>query len=285
MKVEALKSIFNIDELNFQKLLKVIEATDKRIFEGFVPPSNKYMSSSLFSYFPFLFKELIDINDDSMLDLIRFSHSYAHTIFILDDVYDNPKSDKKKLLCLMLLNFYSAIFLKEFFYNINYSMEEKTLNQIEKIQKNYFTNLQFEEKLEYQETSIKEELMDQLCINKYEGAKVIFELIKPYFKKEKHYNSILKSFDFYAVGRQVLDDLVDFDEDIQHNKFNYYCQKYYEKTQTLDGISKENIIVDELIKKSTTSYRNAMDELDGIECGWTRFVAVNYNKIICNIKT
>jgi len=122
------------------------------------------------------------------------------------------------------------------------------------------------------------ELFDY-CKDKYVIAKLIVYLSYECSRgcDENILNTLYYSHDCYALGRQLLDEIEDYRDDYEIDKFNIYAYRLIKKYGKLEN---ENLIKTELICIAKTEFNKAIAAIENLpDCGWKRFLKMSAEKL------
>ncbi|WP_340063785.1 hypothetical protein [Ascidiimonas aurantiaca] len=188
--------------------------------EGFIEANPKY-----YLYYPYLFSDFFDIKDEAVL--IKLSVAgflyYKATIFF-DEIFDKSyqKGAFQKFVVGNIcqeetVKILSSIFPLDskfwFLWNMRKSEFAKAF-QMGNVAPTISSMAEYEK------------LADYKCA----FGKIALDALFSYsgFKNEKIYTALLESHKSFYVAFQILDDIADFEEDLEENQFNIACFKLEE---------------------------------------------------------
>lgn len=277
LKTEMLRYILGIDKKEFDQLKSMIVASDSAIGKGLITEGKVLFDISVYSFYPLLFREVFEINDPMALKCaILFSRYYSGWLFILDKNYDasHTRAEKNDLLVMSRVLSSAEWFLHQllpleckdgwmemFSYRVT--------NDIEMVkEKNHYSY----------EKSFSDEELFSYCKNKYVLSKAVLFLCAFLSNKtdSNAYHAIALSHDYFAVGRQIMDEIMDLAEDYAAGKFNIYAYKLMQ--QCGDVVDKDEVR-NALLSEANKYFLMAYDVLDDLpDFGWKRFVHLNLKK-------
>jgi|GEM_PF-2241930 len=277
MKKKYMAELFNVDIEVINQYEEMISSyTNNKFFINSLSHlksknKNGTMPPQFYSYYPLLFLsegQREKINDNSIIFLI--SHFISYEMFILDDLLDSIiVDDKYKIILAHCIQEEVTLLLKDFNQNIR--------NYYYTLLREYFESM-ISEKYYYgynKKYSMHE--IEQYCINKIAIAKIV-----PYIAYENKINckydiqAMLSSHDFFAIGRQFLDDLVDMDQDIENKEFNIYNYMYCDKLNRIYNetvnIEQDQCLIRQMIIMSNKFFNKAYYLIKESNCKWKNYV-------------
>ncbi len=283
LKVEQVLDILNITNQEYIEFTNIINSVNSKFSIknlGFLKNDAPLISNSIYSYYPLMFKNIMNMGKDNLPFLIEFSHLHFISLFLLDKIYDEQKfSNSLDLLVLLDL----------------YHENQNNLNMIttyypdikEEIQKYLSVTKEgfFKEKYIYSyENSLNISEIETYCYNKYSYAKIallIYEKFCNTFLDKEIIDVLKESHDYFAVGRQILDDLDDYMDDYSHNSYNIYTNYYYKKNNLSKNLTESKPLQEELTTLSIEYLKKSLNMVkDYTESGWYRYISFYLNQAL-----
>lgn len=221
MKKIQLIRLLDIDEESYLTYVKELNFLNKEFKSKYFPfiEEKNILPISFYSYYPVVFRDFFDFNQEQLLNLLKTSHFHFVSLFVLDKLYDSS-TNEKKLDFLVMLEMHS--YSKN---NISKYIKENKC----KVDNLYIENMKslYDEKYNYNinnKLNMKE--IENYCFEKYSYAKIIILLFSEIKKiDESILMLLLNTHDKFAVGRQIIDDLTDYQIDYEENTFNIYLNQ------------------------------------------------------------
>lgn len=275
MKVDTLKYILDVDDNTFKQINDEIINSDTRIGKIYFEGKGLLFDLGIYSYYPLLFQPFFDCGKD-LKNIILFSRYYTGWLFILDKLYDDANEYMTKELLVMstilseaehILGNIAALRNQEIYEQICMFRSVNDITMLK--EKNYFS---------YKKEFDDKELFDY-CKDKYVIAKMVVYIC--YVCSGSCDTEILEklyySHDCYAIGRQILDEIDDYEEDYVINKFNIYA---YKLLKMYNDVREEDIIKISLMQKAEYYFSEAIAVVESLpNCGWKRFLEINEKKL------
>ena len=107
MKEHVLKEIIKISDQEFLRIMELIRKTDEQIGKYLIGKNKLLFNVSLYSFYPLLFKELVDFTDKQN-DIILHSRYYSGWLFILDSIFDENETTYRNTNLIILSTVLSA---------------------------------------------------------------------------------------------------------------------------------------------------------------------------------
>ncbi|WP_404456735.1 hypothetical protein [Oceanobacillus kapialis] len=286
MEKEKVQSYLRLSTPTFKKYTDILMSENERFassrFGHFYKDGEHFLGLSMYSYYPLFFREVIQLEETYLEKLLKFSHFHFLSLFLLDQIYDSNK----------IRNSYEMIVLVRLYQEAAYSMKdligkhEDIMNLIEVNQiHNDVSMLNEKYVLNYNQT-YKESIIKEYCMNKYIYAKSALQVYSlfDHTVKEDTLDKLNLSHDFFAIGRQYLDDLLDYEEDFNEGGFNIYSYHFYQKHPTESLLEEDDEVVAYMISEAEKYLKNAVVTLDDLPVtGWKRYLE-SYAKRISSYK-
>lgn len=275
MKINDVQQILDITNSEWNIYYELITTSLKTSTLSHMPFFNQIdniQSISLYSLYPLLFRKEFQLSDQNLKALIPFSHNHFTSLFILDKIYDSQKVEEPIDL-LILLEQYSKnmMFLSN---EINPDVTEnicKTLTGLYKEKYCYRYNqiLPLEEERQY-------------AYDKYSFAKIalkVFQSSSNFPKEQAILEELYASHDYFAYGRQILDDLEDFQQDYKNKQFNIYVNRFLMKYSDETLPTYDQALFRELLLESKQAFENSLNSLSLEFTYWKNYI--NFYLTIC----
>lgn len=222
--------------------------------------------------YPLLFRKEFQLSDQNLKALIPFSHNHFTSLFILDKIYDSQKVEEPIDL-LILLEQYSK--------NMMFLSNEIHPDVTENICKT-LTGL-YKEKYCYRYNQILPlEEERQYAYDKYSFAKIalkVFQSSSNFPKEQAILEELYASHDYFAYGRQILDDLEDFQQDYKNKQFNIYVNRFLMKYSDETLPTYDQALFRELLLESKQAFENSLNSLSLEFTYWKNYI--NFYLTIC----
>lgn len=272
MKQSTLKKILGISDKEFIRILDLFKESDEKVGGHLMDAPGILFDISLYSFYPILFCPIFHIDADYD-DIILYSRYYSGWVFILDKIYDETSDYLNKNDFLVLSASLSAAD-----YYLHRIMRNRSLQEYQNLdlfRRANDTNLRremifFKYGIRY---GVKE--IEQYCIDKYALAKAVVHICFVCANKrdKKSYNKIILSHDYFAIARQFLDEIEDYEQDYNIGKFNIYAN---ELIVTYGELIQEVQIKKKMLSRAYECLQKAIRCVDDIpESGWKRFLIIN----------
>ncbi|MHC5279467.1 hypothetical protein ACYRFT_04230 [Listeria kieliensis] len=268
-----LQIILDADLKKYNRLISVINHCNTEFTKKYFPflgSEEPLTSISLYSFYPLLFDTILEIPKNTIDLLTKISHFHFFTLFLLDKIYDKQQiQDAFSLLALMDMHYESKSQINQFVQD----NEKRTLI------KHFYQETKhglYKEKYNYDKhTQMSLSEIESYCFSKYSYAKIAILLYAEVSKKDNRdtLQKLLVSHDYFAVGRQILDDLDDFDEDYQNNSFNIYRSFFmaHYGAERRQVASKE--LKYDLLELAKEYFKKALVETQKYSnTGWNRYI-------------
>ena len=275
MKINDVQQILDITNSEWNIYYELITTSLKTSTLSHMPFFNQIdniQSISLYSLYPLLFRKEFQLSDQNLKALIPFSHNHFTSLFILDKIYDSQKVEEPIDL-LILLEQYSK--------NMMFLSNEIHPDVTENICKT-LTGL-YKEKYCYrynQILSLEEER--QYAYDKYSFAKIalkVFQSSSNFPKEQAILEELYASHDYFAYGRQILDDLEDFQQDYKNKQFNIYVNRFLMKYSDETLPTYDQALFRELLLESKQAFENSLNSLSLEFTYWKNYI--NFYLTIC----
>lgn len=275
MKTETIKYILNVDEKTYQYINDKLIKMDSKIGKVYLENEGLIFNLGLYSYYPLLFMPYFKYNNQ-IKNLCSFSRYYTGWLFILDKIYDDINEYKpEEMLVMSTVLSEAEHILGEI---IPYG-EKEIYEQVRKFRNiNDKTMLKERKYFSYEKEFSDIELFDY-CKDKYVIAKLIVYLcyINSEVQNKQALDILYYSHDCYALARQILDEIEDYQEDYNINKFNIYAYKIIKKYGKLQ---EETYIKSYLIEIAKENFKAALNAVEHLPVyGWKRFLEKNIGKL------
>lgn len=257
MKINDVKNIINISTEEWDYYSQLIENNLMNTIVPYISLSkNKFQTISIYSLYPLMFRKEFLLTDKNLDDLIVFSHHHFTSLFILDKLYDSQNIESPIDL-LVLLEQYA--YSRKFMLELKNSRDRiyisdginKTLNGLykEKYIYKYNKTLPLNEEATY--------VHDKYCFAKI--ALIVYNnrTINPI--DATVINNLCISHDYFAYGRQILDDLEDFNEDYKNKQFNIYTNRYFTKYKNKDLLEFDSTIFQDLLSEANEYFEKSLN--------------------------
>lgn len=276
MRVRDLEKIIGIDRVDLDEYQENILSYTQKLLGNYIDIKDKkhFTSISIYSLYPLLFMDVFQFSSEKKQLMIHFSHNHFTSLFILDHLYDEDKIENPiELLILLVL----------------YSESRKMLNEIESQHKDIsfpemkqtFQGL-YEEKYVYSHPKIlSDEDEKKYCYDKYSFAKLALRVYKnnsQVFVSNDVMNTLFISHDYFAYGRQILDDLEDYIDDDNNCQFNIYNNHFWAHYGIEVPIRADRTIFLNLLELSKGYFEAAKKILPSSSSAWYRYIDF-YEKI------
>ena len=275
MKINDVQQILNITNSEWNIYYELITTSLKTSTLSHMPFFNQIdniQSISLYSLYPLLFRKEFQLSDQNLKTLIPFSHNHFTSLFILDKIYDSQKVEEPIDL-LILLEQYSK--------NMMFLSNEIHPDITENICKT-LTGL-YKEKYCYQYNQILPlEEERQYAYDKYSFAKIalkVFQSSSNFPKEQAILEELYASHDYFAYGRQILDDLEDFQQDYKNKQFNIYVNRFLMKYSDEALPTYDQALFRELLLESKQAFENSLNSLSLEFTYWKNYI--NFYLTIC----
>ncbi len=275
MKINDVQQILDITNSEWNIYYELITTSLKTSTLSHMPFFNQIdniQSISLYSLYPLLFRKEFQLSDQNLKALIPFSHNHFTSLFILDKIYDSQKVEEPIDL-LILLEQYSK--------NMMFLSNEIHPDVTENICKT-LTGL-YKEKYCYrynQILSLEEER--QYAYDKYSFAKIalkVFQSSSNFPKEQAILEELYASHDYFAYGRQILDDLEDFQQDYKNKQFNIYVNRFLMRYSDETLPTYDQALFRELLLESKQAFENSLNSLSLEFTYWKNYI--NFYLTIC----
>ena len=275
MKINDVQQILNITNSEWNIYYELITTSLKTSTLSHMPFFNQIdniQSISLYSLYPLLFRKEFQLSDQNLKALIPFSHNHFTSLFILDKIYDSQKVEEPIDL-LILLEQYSK--------NMMFLSNEIHPDVTENICKT-LTGL-YKEKYCYRYNQILPlEEERQYAYDKYSFAKIalkVFQSSSNFPKEQAILEELYASHDYFAYGRQILDDLEDFQQDYKNKQFNIYVNRFLMKYSDETLPTYDQALFRELLLESKQAFENSLNSLSLEFTYWKNYI--NFYLTIC----
>lgn len=275
MKINDVQQILNITNSEWNIYYELITTSLKTSTLSHMPFFNQIdnvQSISLYSLYPLLFRKEFQLSDQNLKALIPFSHNHFTSLFILDKIYDSQKVEEPIDL-LILLEQYSK--------NMMFLSNEIHPDVTENICKT-LTGL-YKEKYCYRYNQILPlEEERQYAYDKYSFAKIalkVFQSSSNFPKEQAILEELYASHDYFAYGRQILDDLEDFQQDYKNKQFNIYVNRFLIKYSDETLPTYDQALFRELLLESKQAFENSLNSLSLEFTYWKNYI--NFYLTIC----
>lgn len=275
MKINDVQQILDITNSEWNIYYELITTSLKTSTLSHMPFFNQIdnvQSISLYSLYPLLFRKEFQLSDQNLKALIPFSHNHFTSLFILDKIYDSQKVEEPIDL-LILLEQYSK--------NMMFLSNEIHPDITENICKT-LTGL-YKEKYCYRYNQILPlEEGRQYAYDKYSFAKIalkVFQSSSNFPKEQAILEELYASHDYFAYGRQILDDLEDFQQDYKNKQFNIYVNRFLMKYSDETLPTYDQALFRELLLESKQAFENSLNSLSLEFTYWKNYI--NFYLTIC----
>ena len=275
MKINDVQQILDITNSEWNIYYELITTSLKTSTLSHMPFFNQIdniQSISLYSLYPLLFRKEFQLSDQNLKALIPFSHNHFTSLFILDKIYDSQKVEEPIDL-LILLEQYSK--------NMMFLSNEIHPDVTENICKT-LTGL-YKEKYCYRYNQILPlEEERQYAYDKYSFAKIalkVFQSSSNFPKEQAMLEELYASHDYFAYGRQILDDLEDFQQDYKNKQFNIYVNRFLMKYSDETLPTYDQALFRELLLESKQAFENSLNSLSLEFTYWKNYI--NFYLTIC----
>ena len=275
MKINDVQQILDITNSEWNIYYELITTSLKTSTLSHMPFFNQIdniQSISLYSLYPLLFRKEFQLSDQNLKALIPFSHNHFTSLFILDKIYDSQKVEEPIDL-LILLEQYSK--------NMMFLSNEIHPDVTENICKT-LTGL-YKEKYCYRYNQILPlEEERQYAYDKYSFAKIalkVFQSSSNFPKEQAILEELYASHDYFAYGRQILDDLEDFQKDYKNKQFNIYVNRFLMKYSDEALPTYDQALFRELLLESKKAFENSLNSLSLEFAYWRNYI--NFYLTIC----
>ena len=275
MKINDVQQILDITNSEWNIYYELITTSLKTSTLSHMPFFNQIdniQSISLYSLYPLLFRKEFQLSDQNLKALIPFSHNHFTSLFILDKIYDSQKVEEPIDL-LILLEQYSK--------NMMFLSNEIHPDVTENICKT-LTGL-YKEKYCYRYNQILPlEEERQYAYDKYSFAKIalkVFQSSSNFPKEQAILEELYASHDYFAYGRQILDDLEDFQQDYKNKQFNTYVNRFLMKYSDETLPTYDQALFRELLLESKQAFENSLNSLSLEFTYWKNYI--NFYLTIC----
>lgn len=272
MKEHVLKEIIKISDQEFLRIMELIRKTDEQIGKYLIGKNKLLFNVSLYSLYPLLFKELVDFTDKQN-DIILHSRYYSGWLFILDSIFDENETTYRNTNLIILSTVLSAS--DYFLYKLLSGFSKIEISVLETFRHKNDFSMYNEAKYFRNGSEYTDDEIESYCKDKYALAKSVVYLCFLCSKTPnwEFYDKILLSHDYFAYGRQLVDEIQDYEEDYKKQKFNVYANLLLSEYGELCS---ENMIRANLIKKAVNLYDQALLCIEDLpDCGWKRFIQFN----------
>ena len=275
MKINDVQQILDITNSEWNIYYELITTSLKTSTLSHMPFFNQIdniQSISLYSLYPLLFRKEFQLSDQNLKALIPLSHNHFTSLFILDKIYDSQKVEEPIDL-LILLEQYSK--------NMMFLSNEIHPDVTENICKT-LTGL-YKEKYCYRYNQILPlEEERQYAYDKYSFAKIalkVFQSSSNFPKEQAILEELYASHDYFAYGRQILDDLEDFQQDYKNKQFNIYVNRFLMKYSDETLPTYDQALFRELLLESKQAFENSLNSLSLEFTYWKNYI--NFYLTIC----
>lgn len=275
MKINDVQQILDITNSEWNIYYELITTSLKTSTLSHMPFFNQIdniQSISLYSLYPLLFRKEFQLSDQNLKALIPFSHNHFTSLFILDKIYDSQKVEEPIDL-LILLEQYSK--------NMMFLSNEIHPDVTENICKT-LTGL-YKEKYCYRYNQILPlEEERQYAYDKYSFAKIalkVFQSSSNFPKEQAILEELYASHDYFAYGRQILDDFEDFQQDYKNKQFNIYVNRFLMKYSDETLPTYDQALFRELLLESKQAFENSLNSLSLEFTYWKNYI--NFYLTIC----
>lgn len=271
MKVSDVKQIVDISDEEWSYFSRLIGQKVKETLIPHMPFLNQESSLqavSLYSLYPLMFRKEFKFKRDKLENLIIFSHNHFTSLFILDKIYDSQKIEEPIDLLVLLEQYAKSMSVLNSFENksdVNISGNiSKTLTGLYKEKYIYKYN---------EVLSLEEEA--QYAYDKYSFAKVALKVYQNSTGNQltdKILEDLFSSHDYFAYGRQILDDLEDFKKDYENRQFNIYINRYFIKYGKGNTPTFDETLFLELLIEAKKYFNCAVESLSYDFVYWTNYI-------------
>lgn len=275
MKINDVQQILDITNSEWNIYYELITTSLKTSTLSHMPFFNQIdniQSISIYSLYPLLFRKEFQLSDQNLKALIPFSHNHFTSLFILDKIYDSQKVEEPIDL-LILLEQYSK--------NMMFLSNEIHPDVTENICKT-LTGL-YKEKYCYRYNQILPlEEERQYAYDKYSFAKIalkVFQSSSNFPKEQAILEELYVSHDYFAYGRQILDDLEDFQKDYKNKQFNIYVNRFLIKYSDETLPTYDQALFRELLLEAKQAFENSLKSLSLEFTYWKNYI--NFYLTIC----
>lgn len=272
MKINDVQQILDITNSEWNIYYELITTSLKTSTLSHMPFFNQIDNIQSISLYPLLFRKEFQLSDQNLKALIPFSHNHFTSLFILDKIYDSQKVEEPIDL-LILLEQYSK--------NMMFLSNEIHPDVTENICKT-LTGL-YKEKYCYRYNQILPlEEERQYAYDKYSFAKIalkVFQSSSNFPKEQAILEELYASHDYFAYGRQILDDLEDFQQDYKNKQFNIYVNRFLIKYSDETLPTYDQALFRELLLESKQAFENSLNSLSLEFTYWKNYI--NFYLTIC----
>lgn len=275
MKINDVQQILDITNSEWNIYYELITTSLKTSTLSHMPFFNQIdniQSISLYSLYPLLFRKEFQLSDQNLKALIPFSHNHFTSLFILDKIYDSQKVEEP---------IYLLILLEQYSKNMMFLSNEIHPDVTENICKT-LTGL-YKEKYCYRYNQILPlEEERQYAYDKYSFAKIalkVFQSSSNFPKEQAILEELYASHDYFAYGRQILDDLEDFQQDYKNKQFNIYVNRFLMKYSDETLPTYDQALFRELLLESKQAFENSLNSLSLEFTYWKNYI--NFYLTIC----
>lgn len=279
MKVSDIQCILSISDsewMHFSTLINRNVKKDLATYMPFLKQNNTIQTISLYSLYPLLFRDIFQMKKNKLDRLILFSHHHFTSLFIIDKIYDSQIIENPMELLVLLEQYSRQV---TFLDSLKIRKEKNVLDSIN----NTFTGL-YKEKYVYKHNAIL--TLDEEKIyayDKYSFAKIALTVYRTFaddFISDKVFKDLCISHDYFAYGRQILDDIEDFHVDYENKQFNIYTNRYFLKYGVQPFPKFEISLFLELLLESKKYFTEALNILSKKSTYWSRYI--DFYLKICN---
>lgn len=264
MKKQEMCRIFDMSDIEFNEYYLFLEEQIKVFSLKHFPFLNNELpltSISFYSLYPLLFRKEFNLESNVLKELIVYSHFHFISLFILDKIYDTQTIDNP-IDFLVLLEFFAESKRLTYKY-LEKQRSPELSSKIKEFFNNTKTDLYYEKYVYKRKTLLTSKELELHCNNKYAYAKIAVLLYNCYSSavSEEDIHRLLKSHDYFSVGRQLMDDIDDYHTDFESDMYNAYTDLFYKRHSKDSKLTECKQTTDELLTLANQYFLKSQDIL------------------------
>ncbi|MGM9886859.1 MAG: hypothetical protein ACI31W_06410 [Lactococcus sp.] len=275
MNLEMIQAITGLTEERFMSVRQVIDENSKSFVKknyAFIKDDSPLISTSLYSYYPLLFQDILELKSENLEELLNFSNTFFISLFLFDKIYDEQKFNNSLEIIVLLDLYHEARNLLEHYCIKFPEIQYLVLKYYSETKEEFYS----EKFILSRNTLLDEEEIKDYCSIKYSYAKIAVLIYSCFSLKENlNMNDLLKSHDLFAYGRQILDDMEDFQEDFLNGQFNIYNCEFLKEFPESSSPNLSDDIQILLLSKAKEAFEKSIIKISNnskSKTGWERYI-------------
>lgn len=233
-----------------------------------------FLPPTFFSLYPLLFEPVFpDVIQGNIKAIATGSHFLSYWCFVVDHVADREPDAHvgQPLLLGVLLSRAQQAFLEVF-----PKLDSPLWQHFADAQRDFISAVLDEESRSL-EVPWEVPRANASAARRAGCAKVVPAAMAFACGQEDFIPAIYRSHDWFAIGRQLLDDLQDWQEDLERDRASCALEMAYTYVQSRDaellGRALAGRVGQDILELALTAFHRAISEAAGLpDCGWTRWM-------------